>query len=154
MPDELFAKEHRSYFMWEYGKAPDAVVEVVSNREGGETTDKMLKYAQIGIPYYAIHDPELLVQREPLRVFVLRERTYQPCDPDWLPIVGLGLTLWQGVFENCETTWLRWCNRERRVIATGAEQAQQERERADQAQLLADRLAARLRELGANPETP
>ena len=119
----------------------------------------MLKYAQIGIPYYAIHDPELLVQREPLRVFVLRERTYQPCDRDWLPSVGLGLSLWQGVFENCETTWLRWCDRQRRVIATGAERAQQERELADRERkgrsaTVADRLAARLRELGANPETP
>ena len=57
IPGDWLAKEHRSYFLWEFGKAPEAVVEIVSNTEGGETTDKMLKYAQIGILYYVIHDP-------------------------------------------------------------------------------------------------
>ena len=57
VPGDWLAKEHRSYFLWEFGKAPEAVVEIVSNTEGGETTDKMLKYAQIGILYYAIYDP-------------------------------------------------------------------------------------------------
>src|SRR5262249_27558600 len=85
-PPELMAKEHRSYFVWEYGKAPEAVVEIVSNTEGGETTDKMLKYAQIGILYYAIYDPEGVVQSEPLRVYVLRDKRYTPCSADWLPV--------------------------------------------------------------------
>ena len=173
VPGDWLAKEHRSYFIWEFGKAPEAVVEIVSNAQGGETTDKMVKYAQIGIPYYAIHDPGLIVQPEPLRVFVLRERAYEPCPAGWLPFVGLGLTLWQGRFENCEAVWLRWCDRQGRVIPTGAERAQQEgeraenereraesereraeseRERADQEQLRANRLAARLRELGASPD--
>jgi Uma2 family endonuclease len=173
VPGDWLAKEHRSYFVWEFGKVPDAVVEIVSNTQGGETTDKMVKYAQIGILYYAIHDPGLIVQPEPLRVFVLRDRTYEPCPAGWLPIVGLGLTLWQGPFENCEALWLRWCDRQGRVIPTGAERAGQERERAesereraesereraenereraDQEQLRADRLAARLRELGASPD--
>ena len=58
--------------IWEYGKAPEAVVEIVSDTQGGETTEKMVKYARIGILYYAIHDPGLIVQPEPLRVFVLR----------------------------------------------------------------------------------
>jgi Uma2 family endonuclease len=36
LPDELWEKKHRSYFMWEYGKPPEIVVEVVSNRKGRE----------------------------------------------------------------------------------------------------------------------
>src|SRR5256885_287308 len=28
-------KRNRSYFFWEFGKAPDVVIEVVSNKEGG-----------------------------------------------------------------------------------------------------------------------
>ena len=144
-PEDLLVKEHRSYFVWEYGKAPEAVVEVVSNTEGGETTDKMLKYAQIGILYYAIYDPYGAVQPEPLRVFVLRDKSYTPCSPEWLPVLGLGLALWQGPFENCDAVWLRWCDRQGRVIPTGAE-------RADQEHLRAERLAAQLRELGATPE--
>ncbi len=142
---DWLAKENRSYFIWEFGKAPELVVEVVSNTEGGETTDKMRKYAQIGILYYAIYDPALAVQAEPLRVFVLRDKSYELCSPQWLPVVGLGLKLWQGRFENCETEWLRWCDRQGQVIPTGLE-------RADQAQLRANRLAAQLRELGVSAE--
>jgi len=142
---DWLAKENRSYFIWEFGKAPEVVVEVVSNTEGGETTDKMRKYAQIGILYYAIYDPALAMQAEPLRVFVLRDKSYELCSPQWLPVVGLGLKLWQGRFENCETEWLRWCDRQGQVIPSGLE-------RADQAQLRANRLAAQLRELGVSPE--
>ena len=44
---DWLAKEHRSYFVWEFGKAPEAVVEIVSNTEEGETTNKMHKYAKL-----------------------------------------------------------------------------------------------------------
>jgi hypothetical protein len=179
---DWLAKEHRSYFVWEFGKAPEAVLEIVSNTEGGETTDKMNKYAQIGILYYVIYDPAQAVQSEPLRVFVLRDKSYAPCSAEWLPVVELGLTLWQGRFENWETEWLRWCDRQGRVIPTGSERAEQERQRAeqqrqradeerqradeerqradaerqraDQEHLRADRLAAQLRALGVNPNGP
>jgi Uma2 family endonuclease len=87
----------------------------------------MQKYAQIGILYYVIHDPAQLVQNEPLKVFVLRDKSYVDCAADWLPVVELGLKLWQGPFENCEATWLRWCDRQGRVIPTGAERAEDER---------------------------
>jgi hypothetical protein len=66
----------------------------------------------------------------------------------------LGLTLWEGPFENCAAVWLRWRDREGRVIPTGAERAEQERERAEQERFRAERLAARLRELGVNPDEP
>ena len=56
-------KSHRSYFVWEYGKVPDVVIEVVSNREGGEDSDKLAAYAQIKIGYYVIFDPERMLFR-------------------------------------------------------------------------------------------
>ena len=34
---DLCPKPNRSYFIWRFGKPPDAVVEIVSNREGGRT---------------------------------------------------------------------------------------------------------------------
>jgi hypothetical protein len=72
----------------------------------------------------------------------------------------LGLTLWNGVFEGIEGTWLRWCDRN--VIPTGAEVARQERAlresleaqlyavRQQNEQLLAqnEQLLAKLREPG------
>jgi Uma2 family endonuclease len=161
---DLLVKEHRSCFLWEFGKAPEAVVEIVSNTEGGETSDKMLKYAQIGILYFAIHDPYGVVQSEPLKVFVRRDKSYVPYSAEWLPVLGLGLTLWQGSFENCDALWLRWCDHQGQFIPTGAERADQERERAEQERQRAERerqradheriraeqLAAQLRALGAN----
>jgi Uma2 family endonuclease len=173
LPGHPLIKDYRSYFMWEYGKAPEAVVEIVSNAEGGETTEKMVKYAQIGILYYAIYDPYEAVQSEPLKVYVLRDKSYVPCSGEWLPVLGLGLTLWPGTFESSDTVWLRWCDRQGQVISTGAERADQERERADEAReradqerdradqereradqerLRAEQLAAQLRALGVTPE--
>ena len=159
-------KENRSYFLWKFGKPPEAVVEIVSNTEGGETTEKMIKYAQIGILYYAIYDPDNAVQPEPLRVFVLKDKNYVPLETEWLPVLGLGLTFWDGSFENCEDRWLRWCDAQGRVIPTGAERAEEERQRAEQerqraeqerhlaeqARIRADKLAAQLRNLGLAPD--
>ena len=34
-PDDPFLKINRSYFIWNYGKPPDVVVEIVSNAKGG-----------------------------------------------------------------------------------------------------------------------
>ena len=56
LPADLHPKSHRSYFIWEYGKPPDVVIEVVSNREGGEDTQKLAAYAESRVPYYAIFD--------------------------------------------------------------------------------------------------
>lgn len=37
------------------------MVEVVSNREGGEDDDKLRKFQMIGVPYYVIFDPRCLL---------------------------------------------------------------------------------------------
>ncbi|BAU10912.1 hypothetical protein LEP3755_14040 [Leptolyngbya sp. NIES-3755] len=63
----------------------------------------------------------------------------------WLDAVGLGLTLWEGQFEDeLDRVWLRWCDRHGSVIPTGAE-------RANEAEAKAQRLAERLRPLGVDP---
>ena len=84
----------------------------------------------------------------------------------WLPELGLGLGLWQGEYEGIEGLWMRWRDVEGKWIPTSAERAEQERQqveqerqRADQAELQlqqerqrVEQLAARLRELGLNPD--
>ncbi|MCB0084557.1 MAG: Uma2 family endonuclease, partial [Caldilineaceae bacterium] len=67
--NDWWAKEHRSYFVWEFGKPPDVAIEIVSNRRGGESTQKMVRYAQLRVTYYAIFDPQHLLQSEDLRVY-------------------------------------------------------------------------------------
>ncbi|MBX2999177.1 MAG: Uma2 family endonuclease, partial [Caldilineaceae bacterium] len=52
LPENFMKKDQRSYFFWLYGKPPDVVIEVVSNREGGELGHKLQGYARLGVPYY------------------------------------------------------------------------------------------------------
>ncbi len=70
----------------------------------------------------------------------------------WLPMLALGLTLWEGEYEGKQEVWLRWCDDEENVLLTGAEAAQQAQQEAEQAQERAERLAAQLRALGIEPE--
>ncbi len=155
---DLHTKEGHSYFQWLQGKAPDVVIEVVSDRRGGEEGHKLRTYALQGVLYYVLFDPDDLLGHGVLRAFRLNGRTYEPIDHRWLPDVGLGLKLWEGTFEGWTNTWLRWCDRDGRVIPTGEERAEEERgraeeerRRADEASARAERLAARLRELGQDP---
>jgi len=141
---DLSRKENRSYFVWIVGKVPDVVIEVVSDRTGGELTHKLRDYARFGIPYYVVFDPLQRLGEEVLRVFELRGRTYVARESAWLADVGLGLVLWQGSYEGQEGHWLRWCDQQGKVIPTG-------RERADQAEQQAERLRAQLRAAGIEP---
>ena len=166
LPADLWPKAHRSYFVWEYGKPPDVVVEVVSNEEGREGTEKLAGYARIGVRYYVIYDPQRMLFNEPLRAFQLDAMSYRPmAEPLWLPGVELGLRLWEGRYEDHENTWLRWTDAAGTPIPTGAERADreqqradqerqradQERQRADQERQRAERLAEQLRRLGVDP---
>jgi hypothetical protein len=49
-------------------------------------------------------------------------------------------------------TWLRWVNADGNLIPTAAELLEIERQRANEAEARADRLAAQLRELGVDPD--
>jgi len=149
---DLSRKENRSYFLWIVGKAPDLVIEIVSNRRGGEASLKMRDYARARVLYYVIFDPNDLLGGGVLRVFELRGGAYAPIEPNWLPNVGIGLVLWEGVFEGQTARWLRWCDRQGQVIPTGRERAEKERERADRERQQKERLQAQLRALGVEPE--
>jgi Uma2 family endonuclease len=133
--------DHRSYFCWVVGKMPDVVIEIVSDRRGGEDSDKLNSYRRQHIPYYVIYDPGECLHAGVLRAFALRGLKYDAIDPRLFADVGLGLTLWDGVHEGDNTQWLRWCDADGRLISTG-------RERADAAEEKNRRLMERLRQLG------
>ena len=130
VPEDMGKKSNRSYFYWEYGKAPEVVIEIVSNRKGGELSSKLRDYARIGVTYYVVYDPLGELSDEELQVFVLRDGRYELMREHYLPLVGLGLTLWQGMYEGITGRWLRWCDRDGNVIPTGEERAAREAERA------------------------
>lgn len=152
MPADWSQKQNRTYLVWEFGKVPEVCIEIVSNRQGNELGSKKEIYARIGVSYYAVFDPLQHIQ-EPeqmngalLRVYGLNQGRYtELTEPFHLETVGLGLTVWQGEFEEQSGLWLRWCTPTGKVVPTG-------KERADQTQQKADRLAERLRELGVDPD--
>jgi Uma2 family endonuclease len=167
LPADVWPKNARSYFTWEYGKPPDVVIEVVSNREGGEDGDKLGTYARIGVGYYAIYDPEQLLSEEMLRIFRLQGLTFQRMpEPVWFADVGLGLRLWNGRYEDLDATWLRWVDAQGVPVPNGRERTEAERQRAEAERQRAeaerqhaeaerqraDRLAEQLRQLGVEPQ--
>ena len=102
--EDLRVKEDHSYFLWIFGKAPEVIVEIVSDRRGGEEDFKLRAYARLGVLFCAIHNPEDLLGGGLLRTFVLQRGRYVPVEPGWLPEVGLGLMLWTGSFEGAHQT--------------------------------------------------
>lgn len=166
LPEDIWEKRHRSYMIWEYGKPPEVVIEIVSNKVGGEDQDKRSKYARMGVAYYVIYDPYQNLSERVLRCYALSQTAYVDMADAWLPAVELGLTLWEGEFEKWEDQWLRWCDRNGKILSTGQERAAYERQRAEQAEERAEqerqraeeseattaRLLAQLRALGIEPD--
>lgn len=129
--DNWWEKEHRSYFLWEFGKPPDLAIEIVSNRVGEEDGEKRKKYARIGVRYYVIYDPLCQVMPEPLTVYRLQGWDYEKQDSTYLPLLKLGLILWEGNYEGKQDTWLRWVDETGELILGGKERAEQERQIAE-----------------------
>ena len=65
-----------------------------------------------------------------------------------MPNLELGLGLWQGAYQGIERLWLRWYDANGNWIPTPEEE---QNIRAEQEYERAERLAARLRELGVDP---
>jgi hypothetical protein len=159
MPTDWSQKQNRSYFVWELGKVPEVCIEIVSNRKGDELDSKKDDYARIGIAYYVVFDPLQQLQREDelngklLKIWALTAGQYvEMPEPFWLQTVGLGLTVWEGEFEEQASSWLRWCDRDGQVIPTGAEGRDAERQGREVERQRAERLAERLRAMGVNPD--
>lgn len=156
--EDLTEKQNRSYFVWELGKPPEVVVEIVCNREGGELGERLRRYRRMRVSYYIVFDPLHALGEPVLRSFETRGDLYVAVERPWFESIGLGLIEWDGVFEGLQGRWLRWCTRDGRVVPTGAERAEAAEARAGiaearagTAEARAERLAVRLRELGIDP---
>jgi Uma2 family endonuclease len=176
----LNGERRRSYVMWKEIIAPAIAIEFVSG-DGSEERDttspfagddskagKFWVYEQaIRIPFYAIYE----VDKASVEVYELVGTRYQRSQPNAYgryPITALGVELgiWRGTYLNQTFPWLRWWDRHGNLLPAGEERAEQERERAEQERERAEqereraeqereraeRLAAKLRELGIDPE--
>jgi hypothetical protein len=142
----------RSYVIWREFVAPTIVLEFASG-DGAEERDvtpykgKQWVYEKIIRPaYYGIFS----ITTGELEMFHLVDFQAEPMVRDdrghyFLPLMGIAIGVWEGSYQNQEDRWLRWWNPDGTICPTGHEQAQQEKQRAD-------RLAAKLRALGIDPE--
>ncbi|MCC5663746.1 Uma2 family endonuclease [Nostoc sp. CHAB 5784] len=160
VPENWWKKQNRCYMVWRFGKPPEVVIEIVSNKEGDELGKKLKIYEQMRASYYIVYDQNQQLGEKVLRVYELRGRRYFETSENWLEQVGLGVTLWEGKFEDRQDTWLRWCYQDGNVLSTGDEHAEQERQRAEQERQRAEQaeqrtqlLADRLRAMGVDPDT-
>ncbi|BCL35416.1 Uma2 family endonuclease [Nostoc sp. MS1] len=136
-PENWWEKQNRCYLVWKFGKVPEVVIEIVSNKEGEELGKKLRIYEKMRVIYYVVYDPTQQLGEKTLRVYQLNGRYYRETQETWLEQVGLGVTLWTGEFEGRQDNWLRWCYQDGSVLATGDELAQRERLEKEQAQQLA-----------------
>ncbi|MBE9038947.1 Uma2 family endonuclease [aff. Roholtiella sp. LEGE 12411] len=142
-----------SYVIWQEGVAPFVAVELLSPgtekedlgqtlREIKQPPTKWEVYERIlRVPYYIVFDR----YTDKLQAFQLVADRYSELNLStpkvWMPGLQMGLGLWQGSYQGIERLWLRWYDAAGNWVPTPLEQ---ERQRAEQ-------LAARLRELGIDP---
>ncbi len=154
-----------SYVMWEENETPPVMVlEMVSHTPGGEYDRKLEIYRRLGVLYVVVYNPRYW-QRErhqPFEVYKLMDGAYQLQigEPFWMPEVGLGIgrhVLTLGGLEQEGLSWfavdgIPYPSAEQ--LAQQAEQlAQQAEQRQQQAEQDRERLAAKLRELGVDPDS-
>jgi Uma2 family endonuclease len=139
-----------SYIVWEENNVvPIWALEVVSKTYGGEYDQKLKDYAQLGVLYYTVYNPFYWRRdkHESLEVYCLVDGVYQlqVGEPLWLPEVNLGIGRGMGSYCGLEREWLYWYDQQGSRFLTPEEVAQQERKRSQ-------KLAAKLRELGIEPD--
>ena len=149
---DWYTKEHRSYFVWEFGKVPELALEIVSNRKGGEINGKLKNYARMGVLYYVVFDPLRHLSENVLTVYELGfGKRLRPREDSQLPELELSLKLWDGVFEGKAGTWLRWYDAKGNLLQTGEERASKAEKRASKAEDELKKLKAELAQLKSKP---
>ncbi len=163
-------QDRQGWVVWdEEGRYPDVIVELMSrSTASNDLGDKKTIYEQVfRTPNYYVFDP---FDANSLRGWCLNwQFGYQELTPNergwlWCERLGLWLGTWEGIIEDKSAVWLRFYNPEGNLILlpeeaerqraeTERQQAETERQRAETEHQRAERLAAKLRELGIDPDS-
>jgi Uma2 family endonuclease len=161
-----------SYLVWQEAVPPLLVIELLSPGTEAEDLGETVRsvdqpprkwdvYEQfLQVPYYGVCDR----YQNRFRMFRLEqgqnwEGRYGELKLSearmWLPELGLGLGVWEGIYKGISGLWLRWYNQENQWVPTESEQTAQEceekeeqRQRADQAERQYQELLQRLQTQG------
>jgi Uma2 family endonuclease len=138
--------ERKSWVVWEEGKGPDVVIELLSESTASQDKHRkrLIYQNQLRVPEYFWFDP---FDAEDWAGFALRNKVYEPLSRDAQgrlisDCLGLALVQWTGSYRGITATWLRWATLDNQLLLTAEEQAEGR----------AERLAAQLRALGVEPD--
>jgi len=136
-----------SYAIWEEKRVPILMLEVVSQTYRGEYSTKLQDYADLGVLFYVIYNPQRR-RKAHLEVHRLVNGKYelQSGNPIYLTEIGLGIGCEPGIYQGIKREWLYWYDEEGKRLLTPEERAFQAEERASL-------LAEKLRSLGIDPNT-
>ncbi len=144
-------KERKSWVIWEEGKGPDIVIELLSEStlSRDKTEKKRIYQSQMRVPEYFWYDP---FNPEDFQGFRLQGSVYQPIEPDEQgrlisQQLELALVKWSGSYREIDTVWLRWATLEGELLPTTEEIAEQERQRAEQQRQRAELAEQQLEQL-------
>ncbi len=119
-------REHKSWVIWQEGKGPDVVIELLSEStaEYDRTEKKLIYQDRVRVPEYFYFDPFSLE----LAGFQMRGGAYKPIQPDTngnllSEQLGLLLTRAAGAFQGVHTTWLRLATPDGEILPSGEEKA-------------------------------
>lgn len=127
--------ERRSWVVWEEGKAPDVVIELLSDSTApADKNEKKLIYQnQMRVPEYFWYDP---FNPNDLAGFSNEKGIYQPITINTQnqfvsQSLSLGLQLWHGNYKGIDATWLRWASLAGELLPTPEEKERQRAEKAE-----------------------
>lgn len=157
-----------AWIAWEEdSRLPDVVIELMSpsTAEVDLTTKKDIYERKLKTQDYFVYNPK---NPNSLRGWQLINRRYQSLCPNqqgrlYCESLGLWLGIWEGKIENSQGTWLRFFDADGNVVlmrdeaeTQRAELERQQKEEAIQQLEIEkqhkEKLAAKLRELGINPD--
>ena len=127
-------RERKSWVVWDEQKAPDLIVELLSESTAhtDKTEKKRIYQDQLRVAEYFWFDPW---NPDDFAGFTLTDGRYWPILPRApgripSPLLDLDLCWWDGIYGGVETRWLRWAARDGDVLPTDAEAAKSEAEAA------------------------
>lgn len=139
-------QEHKSWLVWQEGKGPDVIIELLSHSTAAvdKGEKKQVYQDNLRVPEYFWYHP-FTGERAG---FALRDGRYEPIEADSKGhmvsrTLGLALTTWHGTYQGIEADWLRWVTLDGVLLPTDAEVAERERSRADEERERADQEQSR-----------
>src|SRR6266478_1533282 len=119
-------RERKSWVIWEEGKGPDVVIELLSEstaaQDKGEKKD--IYQDRIRIPEYFWFDPF----SGEWAGFIIQHGRYAAIEEDsqgrlLSQTLGLALVRWEGIYQEVEARWLRWATLSGALLPTPQEVA-------------------------------